>query len=200
MPDGVRRFIVRLSYGWGPRVMSGIRKRWVRIRNPLADIRFGKGCVVGPGFWIHAPWGGTFVAGYGCEFRHGFRAELAAPESRIEIGNETRFTYDAMIQCAGTISIGDRVTFAQQTFVVDGSHRFRDLERPMIDQGYDLRVIRIDDDAAIMAKTTVIASVGRRAFVGAGSVVTRDIPPYTVAVGSPAEAIDYFGPSEEVPA
>lgn len=196
----MRSLIVRVGYGWGPRLMSALRKRWVRIRNPHADIRFGEGCFAGPGFWIHAPWGGTFTAGPGCEFRRGFRVELAGPDSRIEIGNSTRFTYDAMIQCAGTISIGDRVLFAQQTFVVDGSHRFRDLERPVVDQGYDLREIRIGDDAAIMAKTTVIASVGERAFVGAGSVVTRDVPAYTVAVGSPAEAIDYFGPPEEVPA
>jgi acetyltransferase-like isoleucine patch superfamily enzyme len=54
--------------------------------------------------------------------------------------------------------------------------------------------LRIDDDALITTKCTIMADVGRRAIVGANSVVTNPIPAYTVAVGAPARAIDYFGP------
>jgi acetyltransferase-like isoleucine patch superfamily enzyme len=55
--------------------------------------------------------------------------------------------------------------------------------------------VRIDDDAAIMAKGTIMANVGERSFVGANSVVNRDIPPFAVAVGSPARVIERFGPA-----
>ena len=64
----------------------------------------------------------------------------------------------------------------------------------MLAQGYDFRPLRIGDDATILTKATIIASVGRRAVVGANSVVTRDVPDYSVAAGVPARVLDYFGP------
>jgi acetyltransferase-like isoleucine patch superfamily enzyme len=85
--------------------------------------------------------------------------------------------------------------FGQSTIVVDGNHRFRDLTKPMLAQGYELRPIRIGDDATITTKCTIIADVGQRAFVGANSVVTKDVPPYTVVAGVPAKVIEEFGPS-----
>ncbi len=78
--------------------------------------------------------------------------------------------------------------------MIDGQHRFRDLTRPMLEQGYDFRHIRIEDDATVTTKCSIMADLGTRAFVGAGATVTRPIPAYTVAVGSPARPIDYFGP------
>jgi virginiamycin A acetyltransferase len=89
--------------------------------------------------------------------------------------------------------------FGQSTIVIDGNHRFRDLDRPMLEQGYDFRPIRIEDDATITTKCSIIASVGRRAFVGANAVVTKDIPPYVVAGGIPARPLEYFGPPGEEP-
>ncbi len=65
----------------------------------------------------------------------------------------------------------------------------------MNEQGYEFRPIRIEDDAAIMSKCTIIADVGRRAFIAANAVVTRPIDAYTVAAGVPAKPIEYFGPS-----
>jgi acetyltransferase-like isoleucine patch superfamily enzyme len=44
-----------------------------------------------------------------------------------------------------------------------------------------------------------MADVGERAFVGANSVVTRPVPPFTVAVGAPAKPIEYFGPQDREP-
>jgi acetyltransferase-like isoleucine patch superfamily enzyme len=187
--------LVVLFHFRGPRLASRLRQVAVRIKNPLAEIEFGRGCRLGPGFSIDAPWGGTFVCGDNCEFRRGFRAELEGPDSRIEIGNDCVFTYYSLVQCGRSIAMGDRVIFGQSSMVVDGNHRFRDLDRPVLDQGYDFRPIRIADDVTTMTKCTIIADIGERAFVGANSVVTRDIPPYSVAVGAPAKTIDYFGPT-----
>ena len=51
----------------------------------------------------------------------------------------------------------------------------------------------------VLAKSTVLASIGTGSVVGAGSVVTKDIPPYCLAVGAPARVIEYFGPPEDEP-
>jgi acetyltransferase-like isoleucine patch superfamily enzyme len=194
-----RSLRVGIGYFRGPRWASNVRRWWVLFRNPHADIRFGKNCYLGPGFSLHMPFGGTFVAGDAVEFRRGFRAELAGPESVIEIGSGCGFTYYSLIQCGQRISIGERVMFGQSSLVVDGNHRYRDLTKPMLAQGYDLRPIRIEDDVTTTTKCTIMASIGTRAFVGANSVVTRDIPPYTVAVGAPARVVDYFGPPGQEP-
>jgi acetyltransferase-like isoleucine patch superfamily enzyme len=173
--------------------MSWLRRQWVLARHPHATIRFGRGVYIGPGFSLDIRDAGTFLVGDDVEFRRDFRAEIAG-DGVIRIGSGTHFTYSVLIQCSTTIEIGQRTMFGQSTIVVDGQHRFRDLTRPMLEQGYDFHHVTIEDDATITTKCTIMADVGRRAFVGANSVVTRPVPPYTVAVGAPARPIDYFGP------
>jgi acetyltransferase-like isoleucine patch superfamily enzyme len=191
-----RQIVVRLGYRHGPRLMSQLRRRWAILRNPEATISFGSGTYLGPGFSLHAPFGGTFRIGDNVEFRRGFRAELEGPGATIEIGDDSVCTYDVLMQCGTTISIGRRCMFGQATLVVDGNHRFRDLHTPMLQQGYDNRPITIADDATVTTKCTIIADIGERAFIGANSVVTRPIPAFTVAAGAPAREIEYFGPDQ----
>jgi acetyltransferase-like isoleucine patch superfamily enzyme len=195
----VRRATLRLGYKHGPRLMSALRKRWAILRNPEADVRFGAGTYLGPGFSLHAPFGGTFHAGDNVEFRRGFRAELAGPDARIEIGDGSVCTYDVLMQCGTRITIGRRCMFGQATLVVDGNHRFRELDRPMLEQGYDYRPITIGDDATVTTKCTIIADLGERVFIGANTVVTRPIPAFTVAAGVPARELEYFGPDGDQP-
>ena len=194
------RLPVWIGYRQGPRLMSSLRKRWVIVRNPQATIRFEGPAYLGPGFSLHAPDGGAFIVGPGVEFRRDFRAELGGPQSRIRIGKGCAFTYSVLVQCGTTIDIGERVMFGQSTMVVDGNHRFRDLTKPMLAQGYDYRPLTIEDDVTVTTKCTIVNSIGRRAFIGANSVVTRPVPPYTVAAGVPARVVDYFGPPGEEPA
>jgi acetyltransferase-like isoleucine patch superfamily enzyme len=169
------------------------------LRNRHVDIRFEGPVYLGPGFSIHSPHRSTFIVGPHVEFRRGFRVELD-PGATVRIGRGSRFTYDVLIQCGDRVEIGEQCMFGQASAIFDGNHRFRDLARPMLEQGYDLRPVTIEDEAVITTKCTIIgARVGRRAFIGANSVVTRDIPPYTVAVGAPARPVDYFGPESERP-
>ena len=179
-----------------PRLASWLRKRWVVLRNPHAAIEFGRHVYLGPRFSLHLPHGGTVIVGDGVEFRRNFRAELG-DGGRLVIGAGTRFAYDVVIQCGTTIEIGERCIFAHAVTIVDGSHRFRDPATPVLEQGYEFRPVRIADDAAVMAKATVIADVGRHAFVGANAVVSRPVPDFSLAVGIPARPIDYFGPPGE---
>ena len=195
----VADLIVAAGYGHGPKLASALRKRWATLRNPNARLEFGPGVYAGPGFSIHAPAGGAFTVGAGVEFRRNFRLELGAPQARVAVGAGCYFTYDVIIACSTSIDIGERVGLGQCTFVVDGSHRFRDRTKPFKEQGYDYRPLAIEDDAQVHSKVTVVESIGRGAVIGANAVVSRRIPPDTMAAGVPARVLDYFGPPELAP-
>lgn len=172
--------------------------RWVKLRNPLADIQFQKPVYLGPGFSLHMPMGGTFIVGPRVEFRRGFRAEVG-PQGRIVIGADSNLTYDVLMQCSTSIEIGERCSFGQSTFVADGNHRYRDLDVPLLAQGYDYRSIQLEDDVVVLTKCTIVNSIGTRSVIGANAVVTREIPPYCMAAGVPARVIEYFGPPGQEP-
>lgn len=201
-PSGARAFRrwlpFWLGYTGGPKLMSWLRQRWVIARHPQAEIRFGRNVYLGPRFSLFIPEQGSFIVGDGVEFRRDFRAEVSG-SGRVTIGSGSVFTYSVLIQCTTTIEIGERCMFGQTTILLDGQHRFRDITKPMLEQGYDFQPLRIEDDATITTKCTIMANVGRRAFVGANAVVTRPIPAYTVAVGAPARPIEYFGPPGQDP-
>lgn len=173
--------------------MSALRRRWVLIRHWHADVRIDPSSYLGPGFSLDIPGGGTFVCGPHCEFRRNFRAEISNG-GRIVIGAGCFFTYDVVLQCSTSIEIGDQVGLGQAAIVLDASHHFRDTTKGVRSQGYDRHPIKIGSHAFIPSKCTVLADVGERAMIGANAVVTRPIPPYTVAVGIPAKVVDYFGP------
>ncbi len=192
------RGVVSVGYYRGIFLMSALRKWWVLIRNPQADIRFQGRVYLGPGFSLHMPKGGTFIVGPNVEFRRNFRAEIG-PEGRVVIGAGSYLTYDVIITCNTSIQIGERCGLGQSTYVADGSHRYRDLDAPFLGQGYDYRSIRIEDDAQIHSKCTIVNSIGQRSVIGANAVVSRPIPPYCLAVGVPARVIEYFGPPGQEP-
>jgi acetyltransferase-like isoleucine patch superfamily enzyme len=177
--------------------MSALRKRWQIFRNPRATIRFGVGVQAGPGFKVHAPWGGTLVVGNNVEFRRNTLFELWGPDTTVSIGDACHFTYDVVVQCGTRITIEEDVNVGQACMIVDGSHRFRDVDTPFLDQGFDFRPVTIGKGAVIHTKVTVINNIGERAIIGANAVVTKPIPPYTVAVGIPATVVEHFGPKLE---
>ena len=184
--------------GPGPWLMSWLRKRWVLFRNPHAHIEFRGPVYLGPGFSLHMPDGGSFIVHGGVEFRRGFRAEIG-PEGRIEIGPACYFTYDPILSCNTSITIGARCGIGQGVYIVDGSHRFRDLDVPFLAQGYDYQPIVIADDAQIHSKCTVVSSIGERAIIGANAVITKPIPAFCVAGGVPARVLEYYGPPGQEP-
>ena len=143
----LRRLPVKVGYFRAPFWASAVRKRWVKFRNPHATIEFGAHTYLGPGFSLHMPFGGTFITGESVEFRRNFRAELG-PEGRIEIGAGSYLTYDVIMSCGTSITIGERCGIGQNAYLVDGNHRYRDLDEPFLDQGYDYRPIVIEDDVA----------------------------------------------------
>jgi acetyltransferase-like isoleucine patch superfamily enzyme len=188
----------RLTYLWGPRLTSSIRKRWVILKNPHAEIRFGKYCRLDPGFSLHMPDGGEFVAGTAVHFRRGFRAEISRG-GRVTIGDVCVFSYYSLIQCSTSIEIGDRAMFGQSSMVVDGNHKLKDVSTPIFGQGFEFTPIKIGSDVTTLTKVTVINDIGHKSIVAANSVVNKPVPPYSAVGGVPAKVIDYFGPPELEP-
>jgi len=155
---------------------------------------------LGPRFTLFIPDCGTLTIGEYVQFRRGFTCEISG-DGRVTIGDRTVFTSSALVQCSTSIDIGADCSFGQSLLIVDGNHRFRDPEVPMLEQGYDFKPVTIGQGTAITSKCSVIgASVGERVFVGANSVITNDIPSYCLAVGVPAKVVDYYGPPELRPA
>ena len=194
----LRMLPVSIGYFRGPKLASELRKRWVLFRNPHADIRFGRDCYLGPGFSLHIPWRATFHVGDNVEFRRNFRAELGH-KSKITIGDGCYFTYDVILACSTSIEIGERCGFAQNTFVADGSHKYRELDKPFLEQGYSFRPLVIEDDVQIHSKCTIVAPIGTRTVLGANAMVSKPLPPYCLAAGVPARVLDYFGPPGQEP-
>jgi acetyltransferase-like isoleucine patch superfamily enzyme len=91
----------------------------------------------------------------------------------------------------GQIRVGNGVRIAPHVMMIAANHVFSDAERPIHSQGLDHTPIVIEDDVWIGGRVNVIAGVtiGQGSVIGAGTVVTKDIPPYSVAVGVPARVI-----------
>lgn len=116
-----------------------------------------------------------------------------APAGRVVIGRWVHLGESSMITAGGSIEIGDDVVIGPQTIIVDADHRCDDLASPIRTQGLRSRPIRIDEGAWIAGHVSILkgVTIGRGAIVGAGSVVTHDVPPMAVAAGVPARVIAY---------
>ena len=118
---------------------------------------------------------------------------LTAPgEARIRIGTGSFLNVGVMVAAMDLVEIGAHCMLANGCFVSDANHRFDDPELPVPWQGFTSRgPTRIGDNCWLGAHVVVTSGVtiGERCVIGANSVVTADIPPHSIAVGSPARVI-----------
>jgi acetyltransferase-like isoleucine patch superfamily enzyme len=117
------------------------------------------------------------------------------PQSGIWIGDNCFIGEFTIVRGQGGVRLGDSVLVAPGAKILAVNHRFGDLTRPVMAQGIDARGIVVEDGAWIGGGAIVLDGVriGRGAVVGAGAVVTRDVPPFGVAVGSPARVVKRYG-------
>lgn len=150
--------------------------------------------------------------GKGAKIRSRSRIDVF-PWNRFEIGNLTTIEdFCTINNGSGSVLLGDRVRvgigsviigpvtmgngagLGQHVFVSGFNHGFQDGSVNSSLQPLNIKPVIIEDEAHIGANSVVLAGVtiGKRCQVGAGSVVTKDIPPFSVAVGNPARVIKVF--------
>jgi acetyltransferase-like isoleucine patch superfamily enzyme len=116
---------------------------------------------------------------------------MARPGVGITIGDRTGIGDHCFFWGQGGIEIGSDVIFGPHVQIFSENHRFDDPTIPISRQGEDRRPVVIGDDCWIGGRVTILAGVriGGGCVIGAGSLVTKDIPPNSVAVGSPARVV-----------
>jgi maltose O-acetyltransferase len=92
----------------------------------------------------------------------------------------------------GPLHVGDYVMISPQVIVHTRNHSARSTSAPITTQGYeDSRPVVIDDDVWIGVRAILLPgiTIGRGSIIGAGAVVSKDVPEYSVAVGNPARVV-----------
>lgn len=105
------------------------------------------------------------------------------------IGDDTRIGIGNTI--IGPVTIGNKVNIAQHVVISGLNHNYEDITSPIANQGITATPITIADNVWIGANAVILPgiSIGQHTVIGAGSVVTKDVEPYTVAAGNPARIV-----------
>ena len=118
-------------------------------------------------------------------------------QGRISIGDYCLVCPGVRIGCAREVVIGDNTMLAHGVYITDSDwHDFYDRVRPSSISA----PVRIENNVWIGDSTIICkgVKVGANSIVGAGSVVTADIPPNTIAAGNPARVIKYLDPDKTI--
>lgn len=110
----------------------------------------------------------------------------------IEIGDYSGIGVDC--QVVGPVRIGNHVMMGPETIILTRNHRFDRVDVPIREQGYGPpEPVIIEDDVWIGTRVIILpgVTVGRGAIIGAGAVVTRDVPSYAIVGGNPARLIRF---------
>ena len=156
--------------------------------------------------------------GKGAVIRRRTRLDVL-PFNKFSIGNySTVEDFTAINNCVGDIIIGDRsivglgrtligpitigndVGLAQGILLTGMSHNYEDVTRTILEQGFTRSPIIIEDDVWVGANCVIFPGIviGKHSVVSAGSVVTKDVPPYSVVSGNPARLLRQYNHESKV--
>lgn len=112
----------------------------------------------------------------------------------LSIGEGSIIGHFNHIFATGEVEIGKNVLTADKVFISDNQHEFADINIPIHSQGIKQLNKTIIGDGSWIGENVCImgASIGKNCVIGANSVVIKDIPDYSVAVGSPAKVIKKY--------
>lgn len=113
---------------------------------------------------------------------------------QIEIGDNTYIgSYSCIHSNLANLKIGRDCSIASHCSIYNSNHSFGDANKTIKEQGWVSKGgIVIEDNCWLGTGVKVLdgVTIGRGSVIGAGAVVTKDIPPYSIAVGVPAKVID----------
>jgi acetyltransferase-like isoleucine patch superfamily enzyme len=107
------------------------------------------------------------------------------------VGDNSNIGPYAYIGCSGLISIGNNVMISPRVSIYAENHNFQNPDVIMKDQGVTRQKVTIEDDCWIASNSIILAgvTVGKGSVIGAGSVVTKDVPAFSIVAGNPAKII-----------
>lgn len=145
--------------------------------------------------WIHL--GTGFTSGVGCRIE-AYKTNAREPE--IHFGEKVSIGDYVHIACVEKVHIGNNVLMASKIYISDHNHgsykgdlQTSPLTSP-INRNLNSAPVMIEDDVWIGEFVSIMpgVTVGKGAIIGTMSVVTKSIPPFSIAVGSPAGVIKKY--------
>lgn len=150
----------------------------------------GADCVFEPGAMVFHPenisLGHNVYVGHYAILKGYYRNEM-------RVGDQTWIGQQCFLHAAGGITIGARVGIGPGVKVITSVHEEAGRDRAILFSPIEMAPVVIEDDADIGVNAVILpgVTVGRGAVVGAGAVVTSDVPPYAVVAGVPAKVLRY---------
>ncbi|MFN8637775.1 MAG: acyltransferase [Chloroflexota bacterium] len=159
------------------------------------NIRLGRNVYLDQGVYLHACPGGIDIEDNAFIMHN---AELHVfnfrqlPHAFIRVGERSFVGESVIIRGQGGVDIGKTVLIGPAAQLLAVNHNYGDPVTPILDQGITARGIVVEDGAWIGAGALVLDGVriGGNAVIGAGAVVTKDVPANAIAVGVPARVAD----------
>lgn len=129
-----------------------------------------------------------FEIGKHCNFDKRTILRVFGKESKIKIGDNFCGLNDLKILCCGLVEIGNDVSCAGNVFITSENHGLDPQTKSFNDNELESSKVIIEDGVWIGEKAIILPGVkiGKKSVIGAGSVVTKDIDSYSIAVGNPA--------------
>ena len=112
--------------------------------------------------------------------------------SLMSIGDNSGVGINAKIH--GRVTIGHNVMMGPDCIIYTRNHAFSDISIPMCKQGFqDEKPVTIGDDVWIGGRVIILPGIhiSSGAIIGAGAVVTKDVPPYAIVGGNPARVLKF---------
>lgn len=191
----VRRFLapvrrpLKLVLRAYQRVSSRIGVAWRKLWLYAQGVEFGRDLIVKPYVMIDGP--GEVVLGDDVWLGRNVYIHVWKG-AKLEIASNTYVGRGTIILCHQLVRIGDHCMIAPNCHITDVNHGM-EVGRPMRGQPLSSQPVEIEADVWFGAGCSVLPGVrvGEGCVVGARAVVSRDMPPFAIAVGVPAKPIKY---------
>jgi len=178
------------KYLFKPKLKNVIFGKNIDIFNPN-KIKIGENCLIGDNCLLEAKIGGSIFIGNNVGIGRG--TLIRCGFGSIEIGDNSVLAAYSHVSAQGTtVKLGKNVAVAAYSYINGAAgYDFSSFDRPMADQPIVGKGIIVEDDVWLGAGVCVIDSnvIGKGSVVGAGAVVTKDIPKYSIALGVPAKVV-----------
>jgi len=117
-------------------------------------------------------------------------------DCKLYVGENTYIgAYSHIAGTKDNIIIGKNVQIADRVFITTVDYKYDDIAKPILSQGFASKGdVVIGDECWIGIGSTILSGVkiGKHSIIGANSLVTKNISPYSLAVGNPAHIIKKY--------